>query len=298
MNDSFPREGWLLLCPPVFWAINTVIGRALAGHFPPLALTFGRWSLAFLFLLPFACMAVRRHRAILWRHWRATLVLAILGVGLYNSLLYTALVTSTPVNVLLIGATAPSFVLLVQALTRRQLPGWRALMATLLSIGGVVVVGSKGDPAHLLDLRFARGDIVMMLATMVWVAYTLVLKQARPPVPTAALLLAQMGIGAMLLLPAFLVEWLVFQPAMSLDGMTWASLLYVAIFPSILAYVCWDRGVAAAGATVAVVLANLAPVVAAFLAWTFLDEPIGPHHLIAALMIFTAIWLSTRAVPG
>jgi drug/metabolite transporter (DMT)-like permease len=278
----------------VFWAINTVIGRALAGHFPPLALTFCRWSLAFLFMLPFALVAARRHQAVLRRHWRATLLLAVLGVGLYNSLLYTALVTSTPVNVLLIGATAPSFVLLAQTLIHRQAPGWRALMATLLSIGGVVAVGSRGDLGHLLDLQFARGDLVMMMATVVWVAYTLVLKGARPPVPVAALLLVQMGIGAALLLPVFLVEWLVFQPVMTFDAMTGASLLYVAIFPSILAYVCWDRGVAAAGAAVAVVLANLTPVIAAFLAWAVLDEPIGPHHLVAAGMIFTAIWLSTR----
>ncbi|WP_027133513.1 DMT family transporter [Geminicoccus roseus] len=295
MNRSFPRDGWLLLFPPLFWAINTVVGRALAGHFPPLALTFGRWTLAFLILLPFAARALRRHQDVLLQHWKATLALAVLGVGLYNSLLYTALVTSPPVNVLLIGATAPSFVLVVQAVIDRRFPGGMAVLATLLSIGGVVAVGSQGDPSRLLHLQFAQGDLVMMLATMVWVAYTLVLRRARPPVPMTPLLLAQIGIGVLLLLPAFLAEWLLFQPVMVLDPPVLASLVYVGIFPSIVAYLCWDRGVAAAGATVAVVLANLAPVIAAVLAWIFLGEPIGLQHLVAATMIFTAIWLSTRA---
>lgn len=294
MKDHFPRDGWLLLFPPLFWAINSVIGRALAGHFPPMALSFGRWSLAFLFLLPFAVMALRRHANTLRRHWRATLALAILGVGLYNSLLYTALVTSTPVNVLLIGATAPSFVLVAQALIDRQAPTGRAILATLLSIGGVLAVGSKGQLGHLLHLDFAKGDLVMILATLVWVAYTLMLRMARPPVPIMPLLLAQIGIGAAFLLPCFLVEWLVFQPVMMVDRTVLLSLLYVAIFPSILAYVCWDRGIAAAGVQVAVILANLTPVIAAILAWVFLGEAIGPHHVIAGAMIFTAIRLSTH----
>ena len=297
MDGKFPRDGWLLLFPPLFWAINTVVGRALAGHFPPLALSFGRWTLAFLIFLPFACRALMLHLPVLRRHWRATLALAVLGVGLYNAFLYTALVTSTPVNVLLIGASAPSFVLVARAVMDRQLPTGRAIAATFLSIAGVLAVGSQGELDHLLDLRFGIGDLVMIGATMIWVAYTLVLKNARPPVPTAPLLLAQMGLGALFLLPCFLVEWLVFAPAMRLDGPVWASLAYVAIFPSILAYVCWDRGVAAAGAEIATVLSNLAPVIAAGLAWAILDEPVGLHHLVAAVMIFTAIRLSTH-VPN
>jgi drug/metabolite transporter (DMT)-like permease len=295
MNGAFPRDGWLLLFPPLFWAVNTVVGRALAGHFPPIALSFGRWSLAFLILLPFALGALRGQGSVLRRHWPAMLALSLLGVGLYNSLLYTALITSQPVNVLLIGATAPSFVLLAEAALARRLPDRRAVLATLLSIGGVLAVGTGGSLANLAHLQFAQGDLLMVGATLVWAAYTLVLKRARPPMPMAPLLLMQIGIGAVLLLPAFLVEWLVFQPVMRLDGQVAASLVYVAIFPSILAYLCWDRGVAAAGAQVAVVLANLTPILAAVLAWLFLGEAIGPQHLVAAAMIFTAIRLATTA---
>ncbi|HWL68887.1 MAG TPA: DMT family transporter [Geminicoccus sp.] len=295
MNGAFPRDGWLLLFPPLFWAINSVVGRALAGHFPPIALSFSRWSLAFLILLPFALGVMRGQGSVLRRHWPALLALSLLGVGLYNSLLYTALITSQPVNVLLIGATAPSFVLLAEAALARRLPDWRAVLATLLSIGGVLAVGTGGRLANLAHLQFAQGDLVMIVATLVWAAYTLVLKRARPPMPMAPLLLVQIGVGAVLLLPAFLVEWLVFQPVMRLDGQVAASLVYVAIFPSILAYLCWDRGVAAAGAQVAVVLANLTPILAALLAWLFLGEAIGPQHLIAAAMIFTAIRLATAA---
>ena len=281
MDSKITGDGWLLLFPPLFWAINSVVGRALAGQFPPLALSLCRWSLAFLFLLPFALPTVRRHWPLLREHWRGIVALAVLGVGLYNSLLYTALLTSTPVNVLLIGATAPSFVLVAQAWLDRAAPNGRAIMAAALSIVGVGVVASRGELAHLQRLTVARGDVVMMAATLVWVTYTLILRRARPPVPTLALLQAQIGIGLIVLLPSFLVEWLVFHPPMTVDVAVLAALLFVAIFPSILAYVCWDRGVRAAGAETAVILANLAPVIAAILAWIFLgraDWPVPPDR--------------------
>jgi drug/metabolite transporter (DMT)-like permease len=294
MTGPFPRDGWLLLFPPLFWAINTVVGRALAGHFPPVALSLGRWALAFLIFLPFAWRPFREHLPTLRRHWRATMVLAILGIGLYTSLLYLALISSTPVNVLLIGACAPSFVLLARSLLDRTLPSGQAVAAAVLSVAGVLVVSSGGQLGQLLQLRFSQGDLVMIAATLVWVAYTLVLRRARPPAPPAPLLLAQLGMGSLFLLPCALLEWLIFSPVMEFNGQVWASLVYVAIFPSILAYVCWDRGVAAAGPEIATVLANLAPVIAAVLAWAFLGEPIGWHHLLAGGLIFTAIRLSTR----
>ena len=294
MNGSFPRDGWLLLFPPLFWAINTVVGRALAGHFPPVALSFGRWALACLIFLPFAWGPLCRHLPILRQHWRVMLLLALLGVGLYTSLLYAALVTSTPVNVLLIGACAPSFVLVARAWSERRAPSGRAILATALSVAGVLAVATGGDVRDLLSLHFAIGDLVMIAATLVWVTYTLVLKAARPPVPAAPFLLAQMAVGALFLLPCALIEWLVFAPTMRFDLGVWASFVYVAIFPSILAYVCWDRGVAALGAEIATVLANLAPVIAAGLAWAFLGEPIGLHHLVAAVLVFTSIRLATH----
>ncbi|HEX2528203.1 MAG TPA: DMT family transporter [Geminicoccus sp.] len=294
MTSPFPRDGWLLLFPPLFWAINTVVGRALAGHFPPVALSLGRWALAFLIFLPFAWKPFRQHLPALRSYWRAILFLSLLGVGLYTSLLYLALITSSPVNVLLIGACAPSFVLLARAMIERTLPSRRALLAAALSVLGVLLVSSRGDLSQLFGLRFTQGDLVMIVATLVWVAYTLVLQSGRPPVPVAPLVLTQFGAGALFLLPCALLEWLVFAPVMEFDGKVWLSLLYVAIFPSILAYLCWDRGVAAAGAEIATVLANLAPVIAAVLAWAVLGEAIGWHHLLAAVLIFTAIRLSTH----
>lgn len=295
MLRTFPRDGWLLLLPPLFWAMNAVVGRSLVGHFPPMALAFGRWALAFLILLPFAWRPFLEALPVLRRHLGHTVLLSVLGVTLYGGLLYLALLTSIPVNILLLGATAPAFIVLARALIERRRPSVRMVIAALLSIAGVIAVGTRGSIEQLWHLQFSQGDLIMLGATLVWVAYTLILQHARPPVPTAPLLLAQIGIGWLFMIPCFLVEQLIVQPTTILDRQSLLGLAYVAVFPSILAYVFWDRGVRAAGADVAMVLANVTPVFAAILSWLFLGEGVGPHHLVAAVLIFTSIRLATLA---
>jgi drug/metabolite transporter (DMT)-like permease len=275
--------------------MNAVVGRALVGHFPPMALAFGRWALAFVILLPFAWRPFLQALPVLRRHLGSTILLSVLGVTLYGGLLYLALLTSTPVNILLIGATAPAFIVLLRSLIDRRRPSARMVSAALLSIGGVIAVGTQGSIQQLGHLRFSQGDLIMLGATLAWVTYTLILQHARPPVPTAPLLLAQIGIGWLFMIPCFLVEQLIVQPTTILDRQSLLSLAYVAVFPSILAYLAWDRGVRAAGADVAMVLANVTPVFAAALSWLFLREGVGAHHLVAAVLIFCSIRLATRA---
>ena len=105
----------LLIAPPLFWAGNAVVARALVGVFPPLALSFARWALALLIVLPFTLRELRDTWPSLRGRWAVVLAISALGVGCYNSLQYLALQTSTAVNATLIGASAPIASLLVGA---------------------------------------------------------------------------------------------------------------------------------------------------------------------------------------
>jgi len=291
-----PSTAALLVLPPLFWAGNAVVGRALVGHFPPLALSFWRWALAFAILAPFAVGSIRAHRDTIRSHWQALAALSFLGVACYNSLQYLALQTSGAVNATLIGASGPVAGLLIGAafyqarVTRRQWTG------AALSAAGVLWVIARGDLANLTALRFAMGDLIMLVATVLWSFYTWMLRRQRPPLPMTAFLAVQIGLGALMILPLYVIELAFTQRVPEATATNLAALLYVALLPSIVAYYCWDRGVARAGAVLPMHFVNLTPVFAALLATFFLAEPIGLYHFVGGALILFGIHLANRPV--
>jgi drug/metabolite transporter (DMT)-like permease len=289
-----PSTAALLVLPPLFWAGNAVVGRALVGHFPPLALSFWRWTLAFALLLPFAARAIHANRATLRAHWRVIAAVSFLGVASYNSLQYLALQTSSAVNATLISASGPVAGLLVGAaffgvtVNRRQWTG------AALSIAGVLWVVVRGSPSNLLQLHLASGDLIMLVATVLWSFYTWLLRRHRPPLPMTAFLTVQVGIGALMILPVYLLEYAITQRVAEPTPANLAALAYVVLLPSIVAYYCWDRGVDRAGAVLPMYFVNLTPVFAALLSTVFLAEPIGLYHLAGGALILSGIHLANR----
>jgi drug/metabolite transporter (DMT)-like permease len=285
----------LLALPPLLWAGNAVVGRALVGHFPPLALSFWRWALAFAVLAPFAARAVWCERRVIGAHWPVIVALSLLGVGCYNSLQYVALQTSGPVNATLIGASAPVAALMIgafffgTAVTQRQWTG------AALSIAGVLVVIARGDPARLAAFELATGDIIMLVATALWSVYTWLLRRQRPPLPMTAFLTVQIGLGALMILPFALLEFALTRRTPEATAANAAALAYVVLLPSIVAYYCWDRGVARAGAVLPMYFVNLTPVFAGILAAIFLGEQIGAYHLAGGALILAGIHLANRS---
>jgi len=284
----------LLLLPPLFWAGNAVVGRALVGHFPPLALSFARWALALVLLAPFAFGTVRRHRAAIRAHLPLLALTALLGVGCYNSLQYLALQTSTAVNATLIGASGPIMTLLVGALWFSSPVRRRQGLGAALSVIGVLWVIARGELTNLLRLQFDTGDLIMLIATFTWSLYTWLLRTRRPPLPLSAFLFVQIALGAAMILPFALAEYALTGASAAPTASNAAALLYVALLPSLVAYYCWDRGVARAGAVLPMYFVNLTPVLAGLLSWVLLGEAVGWHHLVGGALILAGIHLAAR----
>ncbi|HQR55042.1 MAG TPA: DMT family transporter [Burkholderiaceae bacterium] len=284
----------LLLLPPLFWAGNAVVGRALVGHFPPLALSFARWALALVLLTPFAIGAVRRHRVAIRAHLPVLALTALLGVGCYNSLQYLALQTSTAVNATLIGASGPIMTLLVGAVWFKSPVRRRQGAGAALSVIGVLWVIARGEPLNLLRLQFDAGDVIMLVATLTWSLYTWLLQTRRPPLPLSAFLFVQIGLGAVMILPFALAEYALTGASAAPTVSNAAALLYVALLPSLVAYYCWDRGVARAGAVLPMYFVNLTPVLAGLLSWLLLGEAVGWHHLAGGALILAGIHLAAQ----
>ena len=146
---------------------------------------FIRWLLAFFILLPLAGWVLRPGSG-LWPHWRRFAVLGLLGVGLYNTLQYLALHTSTPVNVTLVASSMPLWMLALGRLFFNAPVRRPQLLGALLSMLGVTVVLARGDLANLARLQLVPGDLYILAATLAWALYSWLLARPAEPAPGLA----------------------------------------------------------------------------------------------------------------
>lgn len=291
------RTAALLTVPPLLWAGNAVVGRLVQGLVPPITLNFLRWLLAFALLLPLAGWVLRPGSG-LWSHWRRFALLGLLGMGCYNALQYLALKTSTPLNVTLVAASSPVWMLGIGALFFRQRVSQRQFAGAMLSIAGVLVVLGRGDWQVLMQVRLVPGDLYMLLATAVWAFYSWLL--IRPGDPKAirgdwaAFLMAQMvtGLGWSGLFAAG--EWALVDARIQWGWPLAAALAYVAVGPAILAYRCWGVGVQRVGPNIAGFFSNLTPLFAALMSAAFLGELPHLYHAVAFVLIVGGIVVSSR----
>lgn len=299
-----PRTILYLALPPLLWASNAIVGRlSVAGGAPlvsPLTLNFLRWAVMLAILIPVIWLAERRApRAettlgAIARHWRIFLAFGLLAIASYNSLQYVALRTSTAINVTLIAASGPLFTIVIGRLFFAEPAPRRAWLGAALSLVGVLVVLTGGEFERVHGLRFVPGDLLMIVATIVWALYSWLLRRHRPDLPVLTFLLLQTGFGVALSLPLVGVEWLSGDFVVALSGATLAVVLWVATGPSLIAYWCWDRGVAEAGPLLPMFFANLTPLVAALMSAALLREPPHAFHGVAFLFIVGGIVVAQR----
>jgi drug/metabolite transporter (DMT)-like permease len=292
---TFATAAYLLIATAL-WAGNAIVGRLLVGSISPITLSVVRWVLAALLLLPFGWRVFKPESA-LWQNKKRFLLLGLFGVGSYNVLLYLALQTSTAINVTLIGASMPIWMLLIGAVFYQTKPNLLQLIGAIVSLFGVAIVLTRGELVTLLSMQLVIGDLLIMSATILWATYSWMLSRPGTSTerewPWADFLLAQIFIG---LLWTGLFEGVeIFTSHAYLDLNLWTGslILFVAVGPSLIAYRCWGLGVNGAGPTVAAFFANFIPLFTAILSAAMLGEPPQVFHGIAFALIVIGIWVSS-----
>lgn len=289
----------LLTVPPLLWAGNAIVGRMVHTAVPPMTLNLLRWVIALAILLPLAGSTLRPGSG-LWRCWRRFALLGLLGVGLYNSLQYLALQSSTPINVTLVAASMPVWMLLIGGLFFGAKVGRKQVIGAVLSIAGVLVVLSRGEWRLLLALHLVPGDLFMIAATIAWSFYSWLLTQPKEPKDIrsdwAAFLLAQVVFGVMWSSVFAAAEWEIGDQHIVWSWPLAAALLYVAVGPAVIAFRCWGAGVQRAGPAVAGFFNNLTPLFAALMSSAFLGEMPHLYHMAAFALIMSGIVFSSSLV--
>ena len=282
----------LLSITSLCWAGNAIVGRLAAGHIPPVTLSFLRWFLAFLIILPFAWQHLVRD----WRAIRANLgimiVLSVTGIGAFNTMQYWALEHTQALNTLLLQSAGPLFV----AMWSLVLLGIRLTLAQAigiaLSLCGVLMILLHGDLTTLKNIEFNRGDLIFILALLMFGLYS-VLSLKRPEIHGLSFVGFTFGAGAACLIPPFIWE-LAARPPIEFDAANLLTLFYVAVFPSTVAYLCFNRGVQLIGANRAAPFFHMIPVFGAVMAFVFLGERPQLFHIIGFALVLTGVFVASR----
>ena len=283
----------LLALTTLFWAGNWVVGRAIRHDVPPLALAFWRWAIAAVLLLPFAWNHVVRQRSLILANIPILILLAVLGTGLYNALAYWGLQYTTATNGVLLNSATPILIIAISAIFFGERLSLRQNLGVLVSLVGVLAIVSGGKLAALTALTLNVGDFWVLASVAAWALYTVCLRWRPDGLDPLAFLCTLTLIGLVPILPFYLWE-LSTGRHIVWRGTSLLAFAYVSVFPALLGYIFWNRGVAAVGANRAGLFMHLMPVFGTLLSVIFLGERPQLFQIVGIGLIFTGIYMTAR----
>ena len=282
----------LLSLTGLFWAGNIVLARHVGNHVPPITLTTIRWFGVFLILLPFAWPHLKRDWPALRAHLPLMVLLSAIGFAFNNAISYWAMQYTQALNALLIQSSGPLFV----ALWSLVLFGVRLTAAQFagiaISLMGVLTIILRGDFAALATISFNKGDVMFAASLLSFGLYSALIPR-RPLTHQLSLISFTTLCGALLLVPFSVWEFST-GARLKFDFLTLATLIYVLIFPSTLAYLFFNRGVALIGPNRAAPFFHLVPVFGSAMAILLLGEALQPFHLIGYALVLAGVIIASR----
>ena len=288
----------MLVLATLFWAGNFVVGKiAFIENVPPFSLTFFRWLLVWLILIPFTYKEFFKLRRVILDNFLLLLLLGLTSVGLFNSFIYNALNFTQVINASLFNAVIPVAIILFGLLFKLEKTNKYQILGLFISILGILSIITKLDLGILFTLSFNKGDILMIGAVITWGIYSAFLKKRKFEVSLLTLVHILCTFGLVTLIPQFLFEFSQGKTIIINDHLIY-SLIYLAIFPSIGSYYCWAGAVSIIGANRAGIFLSLIPLFSTILAMIFFDEKFLFFHFIGSVLIILGLLLSNKKIKN
>lgn len=283
----------LLTIAILLWTSNWIAGKFLAAHFPPATLAFLRWAIALCVISPYVAPRLWRQRELIRVHWRALVVLGLLGGGLHSVLQYWALHYTAAINGPILNCLTPIVILFLSTVILKTALRAQALIGAFIAFAGAFAVITRLDPGVIGALQFNAGDLLILGAVVLLAGFTIALRlRPRELEPLSFLacfaLVGQVPVGLI-----SLVEYL--------QGSTWrltpesvGGLLYIALFPALLGYLLWNQGVARIGSEKAGMFMYLNPLFGSLLSVAILGEAFEFHHAVGIVLVLAGVAISQR----
>jgi drug/metabolite transporter (DMT)-like permease len=289
---AIKRAYILLIVSTFLLALNHVIGRAVHEDVPPLGLTFWRWFVAVVFLLPFVIKNARPMAEVFRERWREFFALGALIVSA-TSLAVIAVNYTTATNVALINATQPAITVLLSWLFFSVELRRIQVLGIIISFAGAITMVSHGDLSVITEMNFNVGDLIALSAMFGFAGYAIRYSRFGHGLPTVSALFLVILCGSLVLLPFYIGESLLYQ-SVDFNLVTISAIVSIAILVSIGAMLMWNHGNATLGANRASIFINLVPFFGALMGVTLLGERFEMYHFAGMLLICTGVWLVLR----
>lgn len=285
---------FLLILAPLLWGGNAVAARMAAVDWQPFTLTGIRWFCTVLILTPFAMSTLRRDWPLIRKHALVLFCLGAFGMAAFNLLMYLALNYTTAINASIEQAAMPAMIMLANFILLSQRVQWLQIVGLILTLLGVLVTTTTGDPTRFFSEGLNRGDAIMILACFFYAAYTFGLRW-RPNIQWMSFMWV-IAVSAFIMTIPF-ASWELSKGQFSPPSSTGLLVLvYVVVFPTIISQLAWARGVELVGSNRASLFVNLVPIFGSILAVLMLGEMFRWYHLLGLLMVLLGIGLAERAV--
>ena len=292
MRPFYNNPYLLLALGSLCWSGNHLMGRAIAGHVPPLAITTLRWLLAAAVLFPFIRGPLARDWPLIRRHFGVLIYLALIGGAVFGALQFIGLQLTTALNVSVMNSLAPVFIAVASAVMFGDRLTAGQFVGIVISLLGVLAIITKLDPGVLTHVSFNLGDILILINLVLWAIYSASLRW-RPAIHPASFMFVFCLISGIAMLPAFAWEHstgFVLQPTV----LTLSAVVFVTLFSTIVAFASWTRGVELIGPNRAGVFLHLIPIFTAMLTGALLGEPLMGYHVVGFALILLGVWCAAR----
>ena len=288
----------MLVCATLFWAGNFTIAKfAYLENIPPFSLSFLRWSLVWIILLPFTYREILSVKNVIKKNLSLFFILGFTSVCVFTSFTYNALNYTQVINASLFNTAIPVTIILVCFLLKIEKTNIFQISGLLVSVLGILAIITKLDLNILLSLDFNKGDLFMIVAIIAWGIYSAYLKKKTFDISLLALIHITCTFGLLFLLPLFLLDMMQGRAIVISDNLFYI-LIYIAIFPSIGSYYCWAGAVSIIGANRAGIFLSLIPLFSTIFAIIFFDEKFLFFHFIGTILIIIGLFLSNKKITN
>jgi drug/metabolite transporter (DMT)-like permease len=282
----------LLIIATGSWGGNWVASRAVYQEVTPFALVFWRWAVAALILLPFVAPHLRKD----WRpalgQWRWIVFFGLAGPAAFPILGYLGIRHTTAINAALLNSAVPLFTIpFAWLILRHTVRAWQAA-GLAVSLAGVLAILTAGDLGTLALLSFNPGDLLILAAVILWAIYTVML-QRRPAIHPLSFFFFTVMVALAVCVPFYALE-LAAGDTFDVNWRTLGSVGYLALFPSVVAFICWNHAVAQVGPNMATFFYPASPVFASLAAFIMLGEQLHAYHFVGFFLVLIGLFLSLK----
>ena len=284
----------LLILTTLFWSGNFIVGKAASIYqIPPFSLNFYRWLFAFLILLPFTFKEILANKKYILDNIGFFIILGITSITIFNSIVYYSLYYTQVISGVLMISTIPVWIMFIASILNIEKTNLFQIFGVILSLTGVLFIITKADIELIKSLNFNKGDLSMVVAMFSWATYSALLRKKTYEISQIALLEVIIICGLLFLIPVYFLELKLGNP-ITIDKPFVLTLAYVVLFPGILAFLFWIKGIAIIGANRAGVFLHLMPIFGALMAMIIFGEKFMFYHFLGAIFIVAGITLSNK----